>query len=141
MMEQTSRKSTTWRSVGAVVGGLVFIFAVSTLVDVLLHSAGVFPPWGRPMSDSLFALATAYRLVIQIAGCYLTARLAPNRPMKHALWLGLLGVVLSAIATAATWNKGPNFGPHWYPLALLVSSVPCAWLAGKLYESRHPGRA
>jgi peptidoglycan/LPS O-acetylase OafA/YrhL len=141
MMEQTSQKSTTWRSVGAVVGGLLFIFAASTLVDVVLHSSGVFPPWGQAMSDSLFGLAVAYRLIIQVAGCYLTARLATDRPMKHAVWLGALGVVLSAIATAATWNKGPEFGPHWYPIVLLLSSLPCAWVGGKLYESRHPEKA
>jgi hypothetical protein len=129
------------KNAGAVLGGLVFIFAVSTLVDVILHSTGVFPPWGQAMSDALFGLAVAYRLVIQVAGCYLTAKLATHRPMKHALLLGALGVVLSAVATAATWNKGPEFGPHWYPIVLLLSSLPCAWIGGKLYESRHPEKA
>ena len=141
MTDQVSQRGNTKRNVGAVVGGLVFIFAVSTLVDMIFHGAGVFPPWGQAMSGSLFGIALGYRLVIQIAGCYLTAKLAPDRPMTHALWLGAIGVVLSAVATAATWNKGPEFGPHWYPLALLVSSIPCAWVGGKLYESRHPEKA
>ena len=141
MTDQTRSKGLTLRGAGAVLAGLVFIFAVSTLVDMIFHAAGVFPPWGKPMSDSLFGLATAYRLVIQVAGCYLTAKLAPNWPMKHALWLGAIGVVLSTVATAATWNKGPDFGPHWYPIALLLSSLPCAWVGGRLYESRHPERA
>ena len=135
-----AQRPTKLRHAAAVLGGLVFIFAASTLVDVILHSTGVFPPWGQAMSGSLFGLAFGYRLVIQVAGCYLTAKLAPDRPMTHALWLGAIGVVLSAAATAATWNKGPEFGPHWYPLALLFSSLPCAWLGGKLYETRHPER-
>jgi hypothetical protein len=51
-------------SIGAVLAGLLFIFIVTTIVDVVLHATGVFPPWGQPMSDALFGLATAYRIVI-----------------------------------------------------------------------------
>jgi len=28
----------------------------------------------------------------------------------------------------------PELGPLWYPIALLVESVPCAWLGGYLHE-------
>ncbi|MEA2336501.1 MAG: hypothetical protein QOE82_508 [Thermoanaerobaculia bacterium] len=121
------------RSIGAVIAGLLFIFIVTTIVDVVLHMTGIFPPWGQPMSDALFGVATAYRIVISIAGCYLAARLAPDRPMGHALVLGAIGVVISAIGAAVTWNKGPAFGPHWYPLLLIVVAMPCAWIGGKLY--------
>jgi hypothetical protein len=121
------------RSIGAVVAGLLFIFIVTTIVDVVLHATGVFPPWGQPMSDALFGVATAYRIVISIAGCWIAARLAPDRPMGHALALGVVGVVISAIGAAVTWNKGPAFGPHWYPLLLVVISMPCAWVGGKLF--------
>ena len=72
--------------------------------------------------------------VISIVGCYLTARLAPDRAMGHALTLGAIGAVISAIGTAVTWNKGPEFGPHWYPLLLVVISIPCGWVGGKLFE-------
>jgi hypothetical protein len=121
------------RSVGAVLAGLLFIFIVTTIVDVVLHATGVFPPWGQPMSDALFGVATAYRIVISIVGCYIAARLAPDRPMGHALVLGAIGVVISAIGAAVTWNKGPAFGPHWYPLLLVVVAMPCAWVGGKLF--------
>jgi hypothetical protein len=119
------------RSIGAVLAGLLFIFIVTTIVDVVLHATGVFPPWGKPMSDALFGVATAYRIVISIAGCWIAARLAPDRRMAHALWLGAIGVVISAIGAAVTWNRGPAFGPHWYPLLLIVVSFPCAWVGGK----------
>jgi hypothetical protein len=121
------------RSIWAVFAGLLFIFIVTTIVDVVLHATGVFPPWGKAMSDGMFGVATAYRIVISIAGCYIAARLAPYRPMGHALALGAIGVVLSAIGAAVTWNKGPAFGPHWYPLLLIVVAIPCAWIGGKLY--------
>jgi hypothetical protein len=58
----------------------------------VLHATGVFPPFGQPMADALFLLATAYRIVYGVAGCYLTARLAPDRPMRHALALGVVAL-------------------------------------------------
>jgi len=124
----------TVRSVLAVLAGLLFIFIVTTIVDVVLHVAGFFPPWTQPMNDTQSAVAFAYRIVISIAGCWLTARLAPRNPMKHAMILGAIGVVLSAIGAAATWNRG--LGPHWYPLLLVVISIPCAWVGGKLAAPR-----
>jgi hypothetical protein len=119
------------RSAGAVLAGLVAIFAVSTGVDVVLHATGVFPTWGVRMSDGLFALALAYRTVIDVGGCWLTARLAPRRPMLHALVLGVVGLALSTAAVVATWSH-VELGPHWYAVALAVSSVPCGWLGGLL---------
>ena len=133
-MTETERPRRTLRSIGAVFAGLLFIFIVTTIVDVVLHATGVFPPWGKPVSDALFGLATAYRIVISVAGCWIAARLAPSRPMGHALALGATGVVISAIGAAVTWNKGPAFGPHWYPLLLVVISIPSAWAGGKLFE-------
>ena len=121
------------RSIWAVFAGLLFIFIVTTIIDVVLHATGVFPPWGKAMSDGLFGLATAYRIVISIVGCYVAARLAPDRAMGHALVLGVIGVVISAIGAAVTWNKGAEFGPHWYPLLLVVVAIPCAWIGGKLF--------
>src|SRR5881394_3040231 len=106
-MSQPNRN--TLRRAGAVLAGLAVIFILSTAADVVLHATGVFPPWGQPMDDSLFALATAYRVVFSIAGCYLTARMAPDRPMQHALALGVAGFVLSIAGTVATWNRGPEF--------------------------------
>jgi len=79
-------------------------------------------------------LATFYRIVYGVMASYIIARLAPDRPMMHALVGGLLGLVVSIAGAAATWNKGPAFGPHWYPLALIVLAMPQAWVGGKLYE-------
>lgn len=124
------------RSVAAVFAGLVAIFVLSMGTDAILHATGVFPPVGQAMSDGFFALATAYRVLFAVVGCYLAARLAPDRPLRHALILGAIGVVLSSAGAAATWNRGPEFGPHWYPLTLIASSLPCAWVGGKLGARR-----
>lgn len=133
-------QSTRGRSIWAVVAGLLFIVISHTLVDVVLHSTGVFPPWGQPTSDALLALAMAYRIPLSVAGCYLTARMAPAQPMKHALILGGIGVLLSGAGLIATWNGGPEFGAKWYPIALVVVSMPCAWLGGRLCEMQGKAR-
>jgi|SRR6267143_2697476 len=134
MMTETPRPRRMARSIGAVVAGVVAIFVLSTATDVVLHATGVFPPWGQPMSDGLFALATAYRAVYGVACSYLVARLAPDRPLRHALAFGVVGVVIGTVGSATTWGRGPEFGPKWYPLALIAVSLPCAWAGGKLRE-------
>lgn len=119
------------RSVGAVVAGLVSIFAVTTAVDAVMHATGVFPPLGAPpMSDALFALAFGYRFVIDVAGSALTARLAHRRPLRHALVLGGVGLVLSIAGAIAMWDDTRA----WYPLALAASALPCGWLGGRLAQ-------
>lgn len=122
------------RSIGAIFAGFVFVFIISLGTDQLLHATGVFPPWGASMVgyDAALLLATVYRIVFGIAGSYITARLAPYRPMQHALIGGFVGLALSILGAAATWNRGPAFGPHWYPLALVVTVFPTAWAGGKL---------
>jgi hypothetical protein len=118
------------RSTGAVLAGLVVIFAVTTAIDVALHLTHVFPPLGERMADGLFLLATAYRILIGVLGCHVAARLAPARPMAHALVLGGIGVVLSTIGAACMWDAGPS----WYSLAVIAISLPCAWLGGALRQ-------
>ncbi len=114
------------------VAGALAGIVLSIGTDMVLHATGVFPPFGQPMSDALFLLATVYRTVYGIGGSYITARLAPDRPMTHALVLGAMGLVVSVVGAVVTWNKGPAFGPHWYPLALVVTAMATAWAGGKL---------
>ncbi len=121
------------RSVGAVVAGIVVIFVLSLGTDVVMHATGVFPPWFQAMSTPLWFLTLGYRSAFGVIGGYVTARLAPDRPMGHALVLGAVGVVLSLAGVISTWNAGPEFGPKWYPIALVVTALPCAWLGGKLW--------
>jgi len=122
------------RRFGAVAAGLLIIFALSLGTDVVMHASGIFPPWFQPMAGPLWVFALVYRSVYAVLGSYITARLAPNNPMKHALLLGVIGVVLSMAGLVSTWNAGPEFGPKWYPLALVASALPCAWIGGKLRQ-------
>ncbi len=131
-MSETHRPRHIGRSIGAVLAGFLAVVILSLGTDMALHATGVFPPLGQRMADALLLLATAYRTVYGVAGSYITARLAPDRPMQHALAGGAIGLVVSIVGAAVTWNKGPAFGPHWYPLALVVLAMPQAWAGGKL---------
>ena len=125
-----------WKSIGAVLAGFVVVILITAATDELLHRIGVFPPWGASMVgfDGALLLATVYRTIYGVAGSYITARLAPDRPMGHALVGGAIGLAVSIVGAAVTWNKGPAFGPHWYPLALVVLALPTAWVGGRLRE-------
>ena len=122
------------RSVWAIVAGVLVIIVVTTLVDIALHIAGVFPPMDQPLDDRLSAIALSYRIVITIAAAYLTARLAAADPMKHAMILGYVGVVLGLVGVVATWNLG--LGPRWYPISLPLLAIPQCWAGGKIYAMR-----
>jgi hypothetical protein len=116
------------RSVGAIAAGLFSAALVTTAIDAVFHATGVFPPMPEIMSDALFALALAYRIPLNIAGCYLAGRLAPAGPLEHALVLGALGSVLATIGAVAMWD----FGPGWYSLANIAVALPCALAGGRL---------
>jgi surface polysaccharide O-acyltransferase-like enzyme len=140
-VSETHRPRRILRSIGAVLAGLLAIIILSTATDMALHATGVFPPSGQPMADALFLLATAYRIVYGVAGSYLAARLAPDRPMLHALALGVVGLTISTAGAVATWNAGSAFGPKWYPLAVIAIALPCAWAGGRLREMQVCARA
>ena len=140
-MSEARQPRHTLRRIGALFAGLLAIVVLSIATDMALHATGVYPPFGQPMSDALFLLATAYRIFYGVAGCYIAARLAPDRPMHHALTLGVVGLVVSIAGVVVTWGRGPEFGPTWYSLAVIAITMPCAWAGGKLRVMQLRARA
>jgi hypothetical protein len=131
------------RSIVAVLAGMIVGIVLSLGTDLVLHMAHVFPPLGASMTgyDGPLLLATIYRTLYGVLSSYIAARLAPHRPMLHAIVLGALGFAVSILGAVVTWNKGPAFGPHWYPVALIVLALPTAWLGGKLRLAQVGARA
>ena len=123
------------RSIGAVLAGLIFIGVTHTGMDAILENIGVLPKGNLHVGTGLILIVIGYRAVLSLIGCYITARLAPNSPMKHALALGIVGVLLSTVGAIVTANM--NLGPSWYAWTLVAISLPIAWLGGKLYELNH----
>ncbi|HUJ75863.1 MAG TPA: hypothetical protein VL359_13455 [bacterium] len=144
MKDQTAttraRQRRPGRSIGAVLLGLAVIFVLSLGTDQVLRVLQVYPAWGQPMYDPhLSLLALAYRIVYDVAGCALTAWLAPSAPMGHALALGVIGLAISGAGVAVSIAT-PGLGPTWYPVALALSALPSAWLGAALHRRWHAAR-
>jgi hypothetical protein len=129
------------RSILAVVAGFVVIGALAFGTGAALTAAGVFPPATEPVNDiGLVLFETAYVAVYAIFGCWLAAFLAPARPMRHALILGVLGLAFNLSMAAATWE----LRPAWSILLNLALVMPYAWIGGRLRElqlERRPAAA
>jgi hypothetical protein len=114
---------------------LFFIFLTHNGTDLILESLGIFTPITERFETTwMVVTALVYRILFSIAGCYVTAWLAPSRPLLHAMILGTIGLVLSTAAAIVLIPR--DLGPAWYPIALAVSALPCAWIGGKLVQDR-----
>ncbi len=129
--QQTTRR--LGRSILAVAAGFIVVIVITLVTDAILHWTHFYPPLGEYNPGSVLVWATMYRTIYGIVGSYLTACLAPRRPMKHALIGGAIGVVLSSLGAAVTWNHVPSLGSHWYAVSLIVGALPTAWLGAELY--------
>src|SRR5262245_42929956 len=100
------------KSVGVVILGFVVIAILSGITDMVLENTGVLPKGALPLTGSvgLLVAVLAYRALYSLLGCYVVARLAPNRPMKHALALGVVGLIFTALQPIAMQDKAPA----WY---------------------------
>jgi hypothetical protein len=116
----------------AVVAGLMFTIAASITLDLIMYSSGLFPAKGESMATNHWLIALGYRMVCAIGGGWITARFAPARPIFHSVILGGIGTLIALVGCVLSWNAGPAFGPHWYPIALIVTALPVTWLGGKL---------
>ena len=123
----------TRRSIIAVLVGFLTVVVLSLAADQVLHILDVYPPWGEPMwGPGLNLLALSYRIVYAILGSYIAAKLAPSNPMRHAMILGWIGLFFGSVGAFIAITQA-DMGPNWYPILLALSSIPCAWLGGKLY--------
>lgn len=120
------------RSILAVFLGVLVVFILSLGTDQIMHVLEIFPPWGEPMRDTgLNLLTLSYRIVYGVIGGYVTARFAPTAPMRHALVLGGIGTALSLAGAIGAISM--DMGPVWFPVALVLTALPCAWLGGVLH--------
>lgn len=125
----------------AVAGGFIVTGVLSTATDALMRSLHIFPPAGVVMGDHLFVVATLYRMLFAVLGGYITAAMAPGRGIVPVLVLGALGELAAMGGLVATWNAGPDYGPLWYPIALVVTAMPCVLAGLVLRRGWPPGGA
>ena len=122
------------RSAGALLLGLVVVVILSLAADQFARMLGLLPPLDAPAPEAgALVLPFVYRSVIVVLGAYIVARVAPYAPMGHALASGALGLVLSIVGAIAQWD----LGSHWYPIAIVLTAVPYAWLGGVIHRRLH----
>jgi hypothetical protein len=111
------------KSLVAIFSGFMLVVLLSVATDSLFFSRTV-----EAVPDGRLAIALAYRCLYAIAGAYVAAQMAPSRPVLHAFILGAIGMTLAIAGAIIMWDRGQN----WYPVALVVTALPCAWLGGRL---------
>ncbi len=125
-------------ALAALAMGFVAVVVLSLGTDEALHLLKVYPPWNEPMYDSgMCLLALSYRIIYAALGSYIVARYAPHHP-GHALASGVVGTVIGTAGAIATIPM--HLGPAWYPIAIAITSMSCAWLGGILYRQWHAER-
>ncbi|NOU20026.1 MAG: hypothetical protein HOO91_20905 [Bacteroidales bacterium] len=123
---------TILKSIGAVLAGFIFVAVISIATDVVLTKTGIMKqPFD--LNGPWFIISVIfYRSIYTTVGSLLTARLAPNKPMRHSMIGGAIGFVISIIGAIGMWDKPP----HWYGIALIIIALPCAWLGGQLFVTK-----
>lgn len=117
------------KSIGAIIAGMAVGAILSLATDKILEVTNIMKI--TPFDENpvwLIALVIIYRTIFNLTGTYTAAKLAPSKPMKHAIILGIIGTLVGIIGTIAMWH----IPPHWYPISLVILTMPAAWLGGKL---------
>jgi peptidoglycan/LPS O-acetylase OafA/YrhL len=123
-------------SIVALLAGIGVVVLLSVATDFMVESVGMFPPQAEPGSYTGVMLlgALIYRCVYTVLGGYVTARLAPHRPLRHAFILGCIGIAAATVGVVVSWNLTRH---HWYPIALVITALPCTWLGGTWVAKKH----
>ncbi len=122
-----------FKSIRAILAGMVMDAVLSVGTDFVLETIGIFPSPGQGLFIWwMLMLALVYRGAYTVVAGYVTAALAPNQPMRHAIILGIIGVVVTILGSIANWEQSSA----WYPIALILITLPCTWLGGKFHELR-----
>jgi hypothetical protein len=122
------------RSIGSVVLGYV-VMAVITIAGTSAAAALLIPRGTKttapgpppPLTSSYLAANLTVSALAAVAGGYLTARMAPGRPMLHVGVLGLFMVAMSILSSRSPMSAGQ---PEWYKLVLPVIGVLGAVVGG-----------
>lgn len=125
----------TFRSVGAIVAGILVLtalsFAIEAVADPLMMH--LFPralPDANALKQSFPAhlVMFGYTFLCVMAGGYVTAWISRLAPVRDAVIMGAIEVLLTALAMRAFPHQAPLYS--W--IVGMVFCIPAAWLGGVL---------
>ena len=137
MHNQITMNNSTLKNIGAVVAGFIVVVILSIVTDLVLEKTNLMkkpfdlnPLW-------LIVFVIFYRCLFGVIGSYITARLAPAKPMRLAMIGGMIGFIISIVGVIVMWDTPPR----WYGISIVLTALPCAWLGAKIYLSKQNNRS
>ena len=125
-------KNLTGKSIWAIVAGFIVVVFLSTATDFVLEKTNLMKKPFDLNPSWFIILVILYRCLFGVIGSYITARLAPKRPMRLAMIGGLVGFIISIVGVIVMWNTPPR----WYGISIILTALPCAWLGAKIYLNK-----
>ena len=127
-------KKNIFKSVGVVLLAFVGSALLSVITDFVLESIGILPdPKNGLFETWAIIIVLIYRGAYTILAGFVVGKLAPNKPMLHAIILGVIGTVITLLAIS-----NPEFAQKsklWFGYTLAAISIPCLWLGVKIQQS------
>lgn len=121
-----------FKSIAAILAGILFFIVLSIGTDEILEKLNVFPSTHQSsFAVWMLALAFFYRCLYGVASGYITALLAPRKRMWHVMVVGYIGLAAATVSAIIDWGKQDQ----WYPIVLAITSLPSAWVGGKLRKT------
>lgn len=123
-----------FKSIGVILLAFVVIALLSMLTDFLLESIGVLPNPQKGLFETwAILLVLFYRGVYTILAGFIVGKLSPVKPFLHAVILGIVGTIITILATSS-----PSFAdkaPLWFGYTLAAITIPCLWLGVKIQRN------
>ncbi len=107
------------KSIWSILAGFLAVIILSIVSDMVI---------GHFMGTPPLVIAFIYRSLYTILGGYITASLAPTRPMKHIIIAMIIGGILGVLGAIGNWK----LGTHWYPVAIAMTGPIFVFLGGEL---------
>lgn len=136
----------------AILSGFAFdnIGAILVLGFILVAHSAVRSFQGVPIAEIPNRLYQSTALLVgmlvvsslfNIGGAYIAAHLMPGDEIRHALLVGVCGLLLQVVFLLLVPNSdAPDFAPSWYENTSFALILPNAYLGGYL-RRRRPRRA
>ncbi len=118
------------RSICAILAGFLTVFILSVVTDFVLESMHIFPPLNSQAAFGWQYLLPAllYRSIYAVMGGYVAAKVSRSKPMRQVWILAIIGFIFATLGLVANLQT-PGL---WYPILLVVLTIPSVWLGGKL---------